>query len=460
MILASVSTTAAIIGYYQLISQVDDERSRVEIVRRNVVIVAVALALLTAAVSRWMRRKLEPEWVAAAPQVLDHPRRVARFVVMLWLVAAVVSPLDDALETHYKAAAAEFVGVFLGSLANAALVYLLAERALRPVFATAFAAGTADSVDTPGVRYRFLVAWALGSGIPLAGIAATPFIRTGELPPVVGMAYLAVLGLVVGAFLTWATARSVAEPLDTIVGALRRVERGELDVSVERDDAGDVGRLQAGVNQMVAALRERLRIEDLFGRHVGVEAARAALQQGVTLSGDRREASVLFVDLIGSTVTTSAVDPAEVVATANRLFAEVVRTVTACGGWVNKFQGDGAMCVFGAPARDARHREHALDAAVQLRRRLTEDGLEAAIGVADGEVIAGHVGTEERLEYTVMGATVNKAARLCELAKSHEQRVLATAGPSLASGVPHGWADAGEVSLRGFPDPVATLTIA
>lgn len=132
-------------------------------------------------------------------------------------------------------------------------------------------------------------------------------------------------------------ARSLADPLESIRLALAEVERGNTDVEVPVYDGNEVGLLQAGFNSMVAGLRERERIRDLFGRHVGQEVAQHALARGAQLGGERREVAVLFVDLIGS--TTIAADAAEVVATLNRFFAIVVQAASRHGGWVNKFKG-------------------------------------------------------------------------------------------------------------------------
>src|SRR3546814_3520462 len=101
---------------------------------------------------------------------------------------------------------------------------------------------------------------------------------------------------------------------------------------------------------MVAGLRERQRLQDLFGRHVGHEVAAQAIERGSDLGGESREASAFFVDLIGSTAMAEVLPPTEVVATLNAFFEAVVDEVSAQGGWVNKFRGDGALCVFGGPA--------------------------------------------------------------------------------------------------------------
>jgi adenylate cyclase len=124
---------------------------------------------------------------------------------------------------------------------------------------------------------------------------------------------------------------------------------------------------------------------------------------------------------------------------------------------VNKFEGDAALCVFGAPIEVDDHAGRALAAAREMRRRLDADdiGLDAAIGVACGEAVAGYIGSESRFEYTVIGDPVNEASRLTELAKQRDVRLLASASALAAAGDPEAshWTADGEVTLRGRRSP-------
>ena len=210
--------------------------------------------------------------------------------------------------------------------------------------------------------------------------------------------------------------------------ALGRIEEGQLDVSVAVDDGSEVGLLQSGFNRMSVGLRERERLHDLFGRHVGADVAREALDRPTALGGEQREVAVLFVDLVGSTELATRWSATDVVSLLNRFFTIVVDTVDGHGGWVNKFEGDAALCVFGAPLADHGCASNALLAARTLRSRLREElpGVDAGVAVSAGLCVAGNVGAENRFEYTVIGDPVNEAARLCELAKRRDGRLLAS----------------------------------
>jgi adenylate cyclase len=193
------------------------------------------------------------------------------------------------------------------------------------------------------------------------------------------------------------------------------------------DDIGEIGMLQRGVNEMVEGLRERERIQDLFGRHVGPAVASEAISGGVTLRGESCDVVALFVDITGSTRLTRESEPAEFVAMLNRFFGSVVEAVETNGGLVNKFEGDAALCVFGAPVPLDDPATAALRAARRIRDEVYERGeVEVGMGVASGPVIAGQIGAPSRLEYTVIGDAVNEAARLTELAKRVDGRILAS----------------------------------
>ena len=125
-----------------------------------------------------------------------------------------------------------------------------------------------------------------------------------------------------------ALARSVADPIRVLRAAVARVTERELDHEVTIDDGSEIGLLQAGFNEMLAGLRERERLRDLFGRQVGEDVVSHALERGVELGGEKREAAIVFIDIVGSTSLTERRDPAEVVSLLNAFFEVVVDCVT------------------------------------------------------------------------------------------------------------------------------------
>jgi len=430
--------------------------------------VAVAFPVTGSACERLARRTLG--WMIEERQptaderdaTLAFTRRIAAITMVPWLAAAVFFAGTNVVAGHTaRHIASVALTTIDGGLVSCTLGFLLIERVMRPAVATVLAGSPPEHRTVAGVRLRLVLTWALGSGVPLAGLFLLPIASDRGTIVDIGPAIivLSCAGLMAGFVITVATAKSVAEPIAQVRDALRDVQRGRLDVAVTVDRAGELGELQAGVNEMVAGLRERQRLADLFGRHVGTEVARQAIEQGSGVESEQREASVLFVDLIGSTAMAEVLDPEEVVRTLNAYFDAVVRVVSADGGWVNKFEGDGALCVFGAPATQPDHAARALRAARALHRALRElasayPGIDAAIGVSAGTVVAGNVGTESRYEYTVIGRPVNEAARLTDLAKAREGRVLAADGALQRAGDEAArWSSLGTVALRGQSAP-------
>jgi adenylate cyclase len=406
-------------------------------------------------VRRWLEEG-RPPTEEEREATIRIPRAYGRISFGIWLAAVVFfGAINFVLGESVRETLRSGVGTLLGGVATSALALLLVERSLRPVFSDALA-GEPRTGRGPGVRRRLLLTWFLGSGIPLLGIAMIP---VGDDTDLASAVSLAVIGLGAGLLFTIVSARSVADRLTGLRTAVARVQDGDVEVEVPVDDAGEVGRLQAGFNAMVEGLRERQRLQDLFGRHVGEDVARLALERGGPVAAEQREASILFVDVIGSTGLAATRPATEVVAMLNALFEAVVATAAAERGWVNKFEGDGAMCVWGAPLDQPDHAARALRAAVALRGQVrvvreVHPDLDVGIGVSTGPVVAGNVGAAERYEYTVIGDPVNEAARLTELAKERPSRLLASESSVRAAGdEARCWQPAGTVTLRGRTEP-------
>ncbi|MBZ5734746.1 adenylate/guanylate cyclase domain-containing protein [Nocardioides sp. TRM66260-LWL] len=382
---------------------------------------------------RWVQRGRVPD-EAERRQALEVPLRLTTLQGGLWFGAVVLfTGLAAILQPDRMITSAATVG--LAAMVVCAVAYLLTEFTLRPV--SALALRDADVRRRPrglGVGGRMVMFWLLGTGAPIVGLVITSILVLGG-EPVTGRRLaleVLVLGgivLVFGFLVTLLNARAVVSPVESVRSALERVERGDLDTDLAVYDATELGLLQAGFNRMAAGLRERERLRDLFGRHVGREVAQAAAAGEVRLGGETREVSVLFVDLVGSTTLAADRDPAEVVDLLNGFFAVVVEEIDRRGGIVNKFLGDAVLAVFGAPVDLPDHATRALSAARAMADRLPveQPQLSAGIGVFTGATVAGNVGTARRLEYTVIGDAVNAAARLVELAKQAPGGIAAAA---------------------------------
>jgi adenylate cyclase len=182
----------------------------------------------------------------------------------------------------------------------------------------------------------------------------------------------------------------------------------------------------------MAELRRRLRIQGLFERYMPRAVADDLLRHPAHLrmGGTELEASILFLDIRGFTALSQGRAPTAVMDELNELFAEIVPVIDRCGGLLFKYTGDGLLAVFGAPQPLENHAEAAVKAAaeiVEVSRRLSASrvlgggkAVRVGCGINSGLVVCGNLGREERVEYTVIGDTVNLAARLEELNKAPE----------------------------------------
>jgi adenylate cyclase len=228
-----------------------------------------------------------------------------------------------------------------------------------------------------------------------------------------------------------ALATVLSRPIFRLVKATEKVAVGELDVSVPVTSKDELGMLTESFNRMVRSLREKEMIKSAFARYVAREVAEEIFkdpEHADSLRGERREVTVLFCDIRGFTSMSERLTPEEVVNLLNDFYTLMIETTTKHDGILDKFLGDAVMAVFGAPILP--HTDHArravltaldMRAAVatlsERRVAMGKEPIAVGIGVSLGEVVAGTVGTEQRMEYTVIGDSVNVAARLVAQAK-------------------------------------------
>jgi adenylate cyclase len=391
---------------------------------------------------------------------------VAKRLLILWGGGTVL------LTTLYGLHNSTFIPRFLFAISFCGIVvaaacYLITEFALRPVAAQALEAGRPPRRLAAGIMGRTMSVWFLGSGVPVIGILVIAIFalmlrNLTQTQFAFAIIILAVIALIIGFVLMWLLSWLTATPVRVVRSALNHVERGDLNCDLVVFDGTELGELQRGFNSMVAGLRERERVRDLFGRHVGREVAAAAEKERSKLGGEERHVAVIFVDIIGSTQLVTSRPATEVVELLNRFFTVIVEEVDRHHGFVNKFEGDGALAVFGAPNHLDSPESEALAAGRAIARRIHEEVPEcdAGIGVASGKAVAGNVGAKERFEYTVIGEPVNEAARLCELAKTKPGHLLASSDAvSAASENERGhWSLGDTVTLRGYDEPTRLAT--
>ena len=406
----------------------------------------------------------EPAPEAARRIVLDHPFWSARLSAAFWGLAAMLFAPLVLVAASPVVAFSVFVTVLLGGVTTSSVVYLMAERILRPVVARALADGPAPAVRLPGVAARMTMAWTLATGVPLLGIVALALTRIAgadvdEDLLIAATLFLAVLALSVGLLAIVVASRAVADPIAGVRAGLRRIERGELDVAVPVDDGSEVGLLQVGFNRMAGGLRERERLREAFGAYVDPDLTRRVLEEGTDLAGEEVELSVMFLDVRGFTTLSESAAAPEVVAKLNELWSIVVPIVTRHDGHANKFIGDGLLSVFGAPERLDDHADRAVAAALEIPAAVDEHfagRLRVGVGVNSGPVVAGTVGGGGRLDFTVIGDVVNTASRVEAATRETGDDVLITEDTKALLRSDLGiWEARPPVELKGKSRPVA-----
>lgn len=376
----------------------------------------------------WIARGGDPT-PAERRAALLQPLRQLGVHMSAWLTGLI---LFTSLNLHVGTAMALRIAItiVMGGATACGIAYVMGERELRGLVARALRSGPTTEWHTAGITPRVLIIWSLSSGVPALGIALTAFPQlTGQEPSSIAPSafVLALITLVVGLIGMVYVVRTIADPVRQVSSAMGRVGEGSTDVRVWVYDGSEIGQLQAGFNRMVEGLEERELVRDLLNKHVGEDVARQAVEQGADLGGETLDIAVLFTDIIGSTGLAEQLPPDQVVGMLNEFFRVVVSTVNRNGGYINKFEGDAALAVFGAPEPLADPAGAALRAARELREEIVKLGLaDAGIGVSAGPAVAGYIGALDRFEYTVIGDPVNEASRLTDLAKRRTSRVLAS----------------------------------
>ncbi len=304
------------------------------------------------------------------------------------------------------------------------------------VFVGASASGLADvhatafGGSTPGVYLQATLA---------DNVLSREFMRRGSRTGDVALTIAA--GLVTGVAVVtlpvwWALALVTALASAGVVWATRLVGQGWWVPVVGPLAAATVALLGGFAWQYFVEGREKRAVKRLFGRYVSPDIFRQLMTNPALarIGGERRDMSVLFCDIRGFTSASERATPESVVAQLNEHFTEMVDVLFRHQGTVDKFVGDQVMALFGAPVADPRHADHAVAAAVdmsaaldRLNARWTARGLaplDIGIGINSGEMIAGNIGSESIMSYTVIGDAVNVGARIESLNKDYGTRIL------------------------------------
>jgi adenylate cyclase len=377
----------------------------------------------------------------------EHLNRVQRRVVHLPWIAFVISgvawlgcipafvfaltttgtPIGSQLLWHLPISF--LVSAFIAVTQTFFLVELASQWALFLIFFRGSRPDRLTGIHPPSLRTRGLM-WAISAGLcPIGSLLLLMFApHSPTSNPQWFAVFVGTVGIAFGLCSAVLITRLVAKPVDELRAAFHAVGQGQLDVQIPLRRADEFGALVGDFNQMVVELRDKERLHRAFGLHVGEKVAQQILARDPALGGTEQLVTILFLDLRGFTARAAEAGPKVIVNFLNRFLQAMVEIVEVeHGGMVNKFLGDGFMAIFGAGSSATGHADDAVAAGCSMLRRLklfnadlirTNDRpLAIGVGINTGRAIVGSIGSPERMEFTVIGNTVNVASRIEALNK-------------------------------------------
>lgn len=429
----------------------------------------------------WLFHALFRTWLLRAFPIPRHGRSAARHGYYLsifgWVAAGFVAMLlhaalypDFPIESHLKLLTGYWA---LGGGILAQLEYL----ALEEHFRQKQAEGAGDLVER--ITRRLMEGYALFTLVPgvVMVMIAFRFVFEGYSLP--GAAYEVLFLVIVftasALVIAFRYGRALKRDCDNIVAALESVGAGRFDVTVDAGRPDELGRVAEGINRMAGGLVLRERIREAFGRFVSPQVAEGVIAQfsegdgRLKLGGERREVAILVVDVRNFTPLSEALEPEAVTELLNGYFGEMVAAIDEHGGMVDKFMGDAVMAVFGLSDDAADPAGQAVAAGLAMRVRLVKFNqrqralggkeLENGIGIHVGPVVAGYMGSPERLEFTVMGHTVNIAARIEGVARGENPALLMSEEVARRVAATYTVEAIGRMGLKGVKGEIKLFTV-
>ena len=245
-----------------------------------------------------------------------------------------------------------------------------------------------------------------------------------QLQHLLGLLFLA--GVLATAIGTAILARGVAGPLRKLVLSTERISAGDYQQQVKADRKDELGQLTTAFNTMAKGLAERDKVRDLLGKVVSPEIAEELLSRDITLGGEDREVTILFADCHGFTSFSEGLAPREVLEELNKTLTRLTELIEAEAGVVDKYIGDAIMALYGAPLEQPDAASRAVAAALAMVTAMQNNNtrLQVGIGINSGLVVAGNMGSNSRMNYSVIGDNVNLASRLEALTRYYGVPIL------------------------------------
>ncbi|VAW94634.1 Adenylate cyclase [hydrothermal vent metagenome] len=277
--------------------------------------------------------------------------------------------------------------------------------------------------------------------------------------------------IILGIFTAYALGQRLSRPIHNLLDASKAIDNGDYSYRINEQRNDEIGSLIDGFNSMAKGLLEKSQVENAFSRFVSTNVAKQIMDNldSIQLGGQHVHATALFADIVGFTSMSEKLPPREVATLLNEYFTYISMACELYNGTIDKYMGDCAMVVFGVPQADADHQFNAISCAIMIQRLIQrlnvlreQQGKQAVhfrIGINSGEMLAGNMGSNDRMQYTVVGEAVNLAARLHTAAESGQIVITDT----LVKSADIQWRIIAHrhksIELRGITEPVTTYIV-
>lgn len=281
--------------------------------------------------------------------------------------------------------------------------------------------------------------------------------------------YLAGRILSVALFLIFLFSITLTSPIEQLADLTAKVAKGDFTVRARTGSRDEVAQLGSAFNSMIEGLLERDKMKSMFNKFHGSSVTEDLLKGDLQLGGSKKSVTVFFSDIRDFTKFSEGHTPEEVVDMLNEYFAIMVKIINANGGVVDKFIGDAIMAVWGVPTPGPQDAEHAVRACLHMRKALNDLNelrisrgqvpIKIGMGLHCGEAISGTIGSEERMEYTVIGDTVNQASRIESSTKAFGTDLLLSEDLMSKVGESFVAEEAGSVEVKGKSEPLRLFKV-
>ncbi len=253
---------------------------------------------------------------------------------------------------------------------------------------------------------------------------------------IVNIALITLAVFVVGFVLTFIIANVMVQPISLVVHGVNAIAAGNLNQKINFKSNDELGLLTDAFNDMAASLRDKEKMRNAFTKYVSSDVVDQAMAgDTVKLGGSKKEISIFFSDIVGFTPISESLSPEALVKMLNEYFNQMVGIIVKHGGTLDKFMGDAIMAIFGAPNPQPDHALRAVMASLEMRKKgeeITADWkkkgrkhiLDMGMAINTGDAVVGNIGSDQRLEYTAIGDTVNTCSRMEGITRVYQVKTI------------------------------------